>query len=159
MIILGIDPGYAISGYGVIAVQNRRLKHVAHGIIATKAGMPHAERLLYLNRHIKLLMRKYKPDQVAVEELFMYKNVKTAIKVGEARGVILLAVAGFKQPLFAFTPLQVKQALTTYGRASKMQVQKMVKTVLNLDDLPRPDDAADALAIAICCQQTKQFKI
>lgn len=151
MIILGIDPGTAITGYGVIKKQADKLKAVKYGCIFTKAGLPIAERLKEIDQQLGKIIRKYKPQIVAVEEIFFFKNVKTAVQVSQARGVILAGAARMKIPITEYTPLQVKQAVTSYGRAEKSQVQKMVKLLLNLNEIPKPDDAADALAIAICC--------
>jgi len=150
MIILGIDPGTAIIGYGVIN-SNRKLELIDYGCIKTSADLSTADRLVILNKELEKLLKKYKPDAVAVEDIFFFKNLKTAIKVSQARGVILLTIAHLKIPIYEFTPLQIKQAVACYGRAEKVQVQRMVKTLLNLKDIPKPDDAADALAVAICC--------
>lgn len=150
MIILGIDPGTAIIGYGVIN-SDRKLELIDYGCIKTSADLSTADRLVILNKELEKLLKKYKPDAVAVEDIFFFKNLKTAIKVSQARGVILLTIAHLKIPIYEFTPLQIKQAVACYGRAEKIQVQKMVKTLLNLKDIPKPDDAADALAVAICC--------
>jgi len=154
--ILGIDPGLAIVGFGVIKKQGRSLEYVAHGVIKTQAKERGCDRLLKINKDLKKIIQRYQPKCVAVEDLFMYKNVKTAMKVGEARGVILLTMACTKSKLkiFQYTPLQIKQGLTGYGRASKVQIQKMVKNLLGLKKIPKPDDAADALAIAILAAQT-----
>ncbi|MDD2730841.1 MAG: crossover junction endodeoxyribonuclease RuvC [Candidatus Portnoybacteria bacterium] len=152
MLILGIDPGTAIIGYGLIEAergQNCRAK--AFGCIKTAAGLATARRLNDLHSALTKIIKKYRPDAMAVEDIFFFKNLKTAVKVSQARGVILLAGQQCHLPIYEFTPLQVKQALTGYGRAEKKQIQQMVKAVLGLDDLPRPDDAADALAIAVCC--------
>jgi len=154
MKILGIDPGTATTGWGVIEkskVKSQKLKVVDYGLITTPANLSTAERLVKLNREISSLIKKYKPSIAAVEDIFFFKNLKTAIKVSQARGVILLAISKSKIPIVEYTPLQVKQAVACYGRAEKIQVQKMVKILLNLKEIPRPDDAADALAIAICC--------
>jgi len=150
MKILGIDPGTATTGWGVIK-KTKKLNWVGHGLITTPANLSTAERLVKLNREISSLIKKYKPSIAAVEDIFFFKNLKTAIKVSQARGVILLAISKSKIPIVEYTPLQVKQAVACYGRAEKIQVQKMVKILLNLKEIPRPDDAADALAIAICC--------
>jgi len=150
MIILGIDPGTAATGYGLIK-KNGELKSIEYGCIKTSASLTTAERLKELNNQLNALIEKYKPDMLAVEDLFFFKNLKTAIKVSQARGVILLAAAKLNIPVFECTPLQVKQAITSYGRAEKIQVQKMVKVLLNLKEIPKPDDASDALAVAICC--------
>lgn len=149
-IIFGIDPGYGITGYGVIKVDGNRLACLDYGAIRTSSGEVFSDRLKFLNQDLKKIIKKFKPDLIAVEDLFFYKNVKTAIKVGQARGVILLTSVLARVPVIEFTPLQVKQAVTCYGRAGKGQIQQMVKVILSLKDIPRPDDAADALAVAIC---------
>ena len=154
MIILGIDPGTAIIGYGVIEeskIKSQKLKIIDYGCITTTPDFSTAERLEKLHLELKKLIKKYKPDIVAVADIFFFKNLKTAIKVSQARGVILLTIAEAKIKLAEYTPLQIKQAVACYGRADKNQVQKMVKALLGLKEVPRPDDAADALAIAICC--------
>ncbi len=150
MIILGIDPGTATTGYGLIE-KNKELKLIDYGCIKTAANLATAERLKELHDRLNDLIKKYKPDIMAVEDIFFFKNLKTAIKVSQARGVILLTAAKTKILAFEYTPLQIKQAVTSYGRAEKIQVQKMVKLLLNLEEIPKPDDAADALAVAICC--------
>jgi crossover junction endodeoxyribonuclease RuvC len=155
MVILGIDPGLATTGFGIIKIKNREFVHIAHGTIKTQAGELYYKRLEKISNDLKKIIKKYQPDKAAVEEIFMHKNVKTAIKVGEARGVILLTVVQNQVPVCEFTPLQIKQALTGYGRAEKPQMQKMVRIVLRLSRIPESDDAADALATAICCGQTK----
>ncbi len=150
-IILGIDPGIADTGFGVIKRdQNNKLSCLNYGSIKTKAQTEHSERLSSIYKGLNKIIKKYKPDIIAVEELFFCSNAKTALIVGEARGVAMLAAKQNKTPIMEFTPLQVKQAVSTYGRAEKTQVQKMVKLILNLKEIPQPDDAADALAIAIC---------
>ncbi|OGF28928.1 crossover junction endodeoxyribonuclease RuvC [Candidatus Falkowbacteria bacterium RIFOXYC2_FULL_47_12] len=150
-IILGIDPGTAITGFGLIEVAGQTLRLIRYGCITTPAGMAHAQRLLCIHTELKKIIVAQKPDAVAVEKLFFYNNAKTASAVGEARGVVSLTVAQAKLPLYEFTPLQVKQAVSAYGKASKLQVQKMVAMILKLKEIPKPDDAADALAVAICC--------
>lgn len=157
MIVLGIDPGLATCGWGVIAKEAGDYKHIEHGCIITKPEQSHHERLLQINQELLSLIKKYKPSTIAVEELFFYKNVKTAFKVGEARGVILLTAAQVGLPVREYTPLQVKLAVTSYGRADKQQIQKMVKVLLKLDEIPKPDDTADALAIAMTCIQSREF--
>jgi crossover junction endodeoxyribonuclease RuvC len=158
MIILGIDPGLATTGYGIINENKKqKIELITYGHIITDSNILMIERLEKIHQEFKKIIKKYKPDRVAVEELFFAKNVKTALKVGEARGVILLTIRQARVPFFEFTPLQVKQAITSYGRASKNQVQKMIKAILNLKEIPKPDDAADALAIAITCAQTNCF--
>lgn len=158
MIILGIDPGTAATGFGIIKKETRDKKQetrlIEYGCIKTTTNLTTAERLKVLHNQLNLLIKKHKPDMVAVEDIFFFKNLKTVIKVSQARGVILLTAAKSKIPIFECTPLQVKQATTSYGRAEKIQVQKMVKTLLNLNEIPKPDDAADALAVAICCMHT-----
>lgn len=151
MIILGIDPGTAIIGYGVLKKYKDKLKAVDYNCIKTSPDLSTADRLNKLHKELNLLIKKYKPDIVAVEDIFFFKNLKTAIKVSQARGVILLTIAKSKIKIAEYTPLQIKQAVACYGRADKRQVQKMVKTLLNLKEIPKPDDAADALAVAICC--------
>lgn len=159
-IILGIDPGFALVGYGVIDKnKNGDVKAVDYGVIDTKAGLPFATRLHQINVNLNNIIKKYKPCKMAVEELFFNKNVKTAIEVGHARGVIILTGIQSGLPVFEYTPLQIKQAVTSYGRAEKQQVQQMVKTILNLKSIPRPDDAADALAVAICCANSVRYDI
>ena len=150
MIILGIDPGTAITGYGVIK-KDSCLKMIDYGCIETSSNHSTAERLNILDKRLVKIINKYKPDKIAIEDIFFFKNVKTAIKVSQARGVILSRAAKTKKEIIEYTPLQIKQAVTSYGRADKSQVQKMVKLLLKLKELPKPDDAADALAAAICC--------
>lgn len=150
MIILGIDPGTAITGWGLIK-KTKTLKAINYGCIKTSADLSTAERLDKLHKELDSLIKKHKPGIVAVEDIFFFKNLKTAVKVSQARGVILLTIAKSKIKIAEYTPLQIKQAVACYGRADKKQVQKMVKTLLNLKEIPKPDDAADALATAICC--------
>lgn len=149
-IILGIDPGLADTGFGIIAGQGHKLTCLAYGSIKTSAKLALADRLEMINLEITKLIKKYKPHLIAIEELFFGSNVKTALIVGQARGVVILTAKLNKIKSVGFTPYQVKQAVSTYGHAKKDQVQKMVKLILNLKELPKPDDAADALAIAIC---------
>lgn len=150
MIILGIDPGTAITGYGVVEYKGNNFKLLEYGVIRSAKNEVLAVRLNKIFTGINEIIDKYKPEQFAVEELFFNKNVKTALSVGHARGVILLAAHLKGLKVNEYTPLQVKQAVVGYGRAEKKQVQFMVKAILNLPDIPKPDDAADALAIAIC---------
>ena len=151
MIIIGIDPGIADTGYGVIKKEkNNKLSCLTYGSIKTPAHDDLDQRLETLNRELNKIIKKYQPALMAVEQLFFCKNVKTATAVGQARGVILLTGRLNKVRLFEATPLQVKQSVCAYGQAEKLQVQKMVKLILDLKELPKPDDAADALAIAIC---------
>ena len=150
MVILGLDPGTATTGYGVIRVLGNRFQMLEYGIISTPAKTPMEKRLEMIYDNLQELLQKWQPDQAAVEELFFNQNITTAITVGQARGVLLLCCAQNNVPLAEYTPLQVKQALVGYGRADKKQIQQMVKMFLNLADIPKPDDAADALAIAMC---------
>ncbi len=150
MVILGIDPGYAIVGYGVIRYEGGKMSVIDYGKITTEANIPLSKRLKLIYDSLTQLIETFKPDVVAVEELFFNSNVKTAIAVGHARGVIILAAANKNTKIAEYTPLQIKQAVVGYGRADKNQVQQMVKMFLKLKEVPRPDDTADALAVAIC---------
>ena len=150
MIIIGIDPGYAIVGIGVVEYVGNKFRTLEYNAITTPAGMPTTERLKKIYQEMTMYIDKYKPDAVAIEELFFNNNAKTAILVGEARGVAVLACAHGNLKISEYTPLQIKQALVGYGRADKKQVQAMVKAILNLEKVPKPDDTADALAAAIC---------
>lgn len=147
---MGIDPGLAIVGYSFIEKNGNKFTVHDYGVIRTTAGKPVVKRLSMIYKKLFQLIEEYKPEEMAVEKLYFNKNVKTAINVGQARGVILLAGAESKLKISEYTPLQVKQAVVGYGRAGKKQVQQMVKALLNLNEIPRPDDAADALAVAIC---------
>ena len=153
MVILGIDPGYAIVGYGVIDT-NKPNMVLDYGAITTPKEDTMPVRLEAIDQSLKYLFEKYKPDAVAIEELFYFKNQKTVIQVAQARGVIVLACQKYCGNIYEYTPLQIKQALTGQGRAEKAQVQYMVKAILGLNSVPKPDDAADALAVAICHSQT-----
>lgn len=150
MIILGIDPGLAIVGWGVIEYEKTRFRTVAYGSLQTPAGMRTEERLKAIFDGMNELIQRYRPDVVAVEELFFNTNITTGIRVAEARGVILLSAERSGIPICEYTPLQVKQAVVGYGRAEKKQVIAMVTMLLCLEKPPKPDDTADALAIAIC---------
>jgi len=150
MIIIGVDPGFAITGYGIIEYIGNKFCLIDVGAITTDTQLDFSDRLLCINNELENLIAKYRPDAMAVEELFFNTNVKTAIKVGHGRGVALLTAAKMGIKVFEYTPLQVKQAVVGYGRARKEQVQQMVRILLNLDRIPKPDDAADALAVAIC---------
>lgn len=154
-IILGIDPGIADTGYGVIRAEGNRLTCLAYGSIKTGAKLELISRLEILHNELDRIIKKYPPQSAAIEQLFFNKNVRTALIVGQARGVVLLTLKQNKLPIIEFTPSQVKQAVSAYGQASKLQVQKMVKLILNLKELPRPDDAADALAVAICALNSR----
>lgn len=150
MRILGIDPGYAIVGYGVLDYDNVRFKVVNYGAITTLPETPFETRLNEIFDDMNTILEKFSPDCLSIEKLYFNTNTTTAIDVAEARGVILLAAARKNIPIFEYTPLQVKVAVTGYGRAEKHQIQEMTKTILNLKRIPKPDDTADALAIAIC---------
>jgi crossover junction endodeoxyribonuclease RuvC len=153
MIVLGIDPGTAIMGYGVVSYQNSKHKPLTYGVLRTEKGDGTGKRLQQLFQGINRLLEEYRPDVMAVEELFFNRNVTTAITVGQARGVALLAASLQGIPIGEYTPLQVKQAVVGYGRAEKQQVQYMIQRILGLPEAPKPDDAADALAVAVCyCQ-------
>lgn len=149
MIILGIDPGFARTGYGIVEEKNKNLRALDYGCISTSAGLAFPKRLKKIREEMNDLIKKYKPEICAVEKIFFCKNAKTAIDVGQARGVVILTAAEKKLEIREFTPLQVKQFITGYGKAEKGQIQKMVKILLNLQEIPKPDDAADALALAI----------
>ena len=158
MLVIGIDPGVAITGYGlVLEAQDGSLELVACGVIETPAGMPLPERLSSLYTKLSELLLLHHPDSGAVEKLFFQRNVRTAMTVGQGRGVALLALAQAGLPVAEYTPLEVKQAVVGYGGADKNQVQQMVRALLGLDDIPRPDDAADALAVAICHTHSRRF--
>ena len=151
MLVLGIDPGIAITGYGLIQTGDRNnYQPVDFGVITTEPGLPDSERLAILFDALNDLLDNHKVETGAVEKIFFQKNVKTAFSVGQARGVTLLALSKNKIPISEYTPNEVKQTVCGYGNADKKQVQRMVQTLLALDDIPRPDDAADALAVAIC---------
>ncbi len=149
MIIMGMDPGIAICGYGIISKKAGREKLIEYGSIRTKSGEITSKRLEKIYNKTLMLINEYNPDVAVIEELFINKNTKTALKVGQARGVVILAFAHAEIEILEYTPLQVKQGICGYGKASKGQVQDMVKKILNLDEVPKPDDAADALAAAL----------
>jgi crossover junction endodeoxyribonuclease RuvC len=151
MIVLGIDPGTAITGWGVVRMEaDDRPTLVDYGTIQTKASTPLPQRLGRIFHKVTALLERHQPETVAVEEIFFSKNVRTAMSVGQARGVILLAAALAERPVHGYTPLQVKQAISGYGGADKAQVQQMTALLLGLDTVPSPDDAADAIAVAVC---------
>ena len=158
MIILGIDPGTATTGFGVIKTSNAlscmAYGLIKYGLIKTDPTWTMPQRLKKLYNELNKLIKKYRPEILAVENVYFFKNLKTALPVSQAKGVILLAAAKKNIPVYEFTPLQVKMAVAGYGKAEKEQVQKMVKVLLNLKEIPRPDDAADALGIAICYQKS-----
>ena len=150
MVILGIDPGYAIVGCGVVRYEKNNFSLIGYGAITTDKDMPFNKRLKKIYDDLKELLDKFKPDAVSIERLYFNTNQKTAIDVAQARGAIVLAIEEKGIPIYEYTPLQVKQSIVGYGRAEKVQVQEMTRMFLHLDKIPKPDDAADALALAIC---------
>lgn len=156
MIVLGIDPGTAATGYGVVERDGAKLRALDYGCLETLPTQELPARLLEIHRAVTELILTHKPVQLGVERLFFNKNVQTAFAVGQARGVVLLAAAEHGLPVFEYGPHEVKLAVTGYGRADKRQVQRMVQAVLGMSVLPRPDDAADALAVAICVAHARQ---
>jgi crossover junction endodeoxyribonuclease RuvC len=158
LIVLGIDPGIAIVGFGVVDKQGSGLKPVQYGSIVTEAGLRTETRLKQIYDSMTHLIQKYEPDVMAIEKLFFNRNVTTAFTVGQARGVMLLAAEEANVAVAEYTPLQVKQAVVGYGAAEKHQVQEMVKMLLKLKDRPKPDDVADALAVAICHAHSAQIE-
>lgn len=162
MLALGIDPGTAICGYGVVSLEGSRLTSLDYGAIQTSPKLNPEERLVIIHHEIDVIIKKYRPDIIGVEMLFFNKNVRTAITVAQARGVILLAAAQNSVKIAEFTPLQVKQAVVGYGKATKEQVIFMTQRLLNLPSKPHPDDVADALAVAICtthCSKNKRQEL
>lgn len=157
MRILGIDPGFGIIGFGVIEKNRGDISVIDYGVITTDKNMYFPERLKAIYDSMNILIERFKPDEVAIEELYFNNNITTGIKVAEARGIILLTFQSHNLPIFEYTPQDVKLALTGIGRADKSQMQFMVKTLLHLQKIPRPDDAADAVAIALCHSQTNQI--
>ncbi|HEU4963358.1 MAG TPA: crossover junction endodeoxyribonuclease RuvC [Bacilli bacterium] len=158
MRIIGIDPGYGRTGYGVVDMIGNRIKSVEYGCIETKPHTPIPDRLLDIYGAIKTVIATHKPDAMAVEQLFFSKNITTGIDVAQARGVVLLAAREAGLPVGEYTPMQVKQSLAGYGKADKKQIQEMVRMFLGLEKIPRPDDAADALAVAITHAHTAPFE-
>lgn len=154
MRILGIDPGTSLIGYGLVDYDKKSYKTVKFGVLRTQSNIKNSSRVAEVYDFFDKLIKEFKPDSVAVENLYFFKNNKTVIGVSEIRGIILLAAAKNGISPAEFTPLQVKQAVTGYGRAEKEQVQQMTKIILGLKAIPKPDDAADALALAICCANT-----
>jgi len=150
MVILGIDPGVATIGFGIIRADRGKNTLVQYGVITTPPGIPLSERLVQIYDDMQQLIETFKPDEIAVEELFFSKNITTGISVAHGRGVILLAAEKMGIPVFEYTPMQVKQSVVGYGKAEKKQVMQMTQRLLNMMEIPRPDDAADALALAIC---------
>ena len=159
MRILGIDPGTAITGWGVVEGDGQTLTMVACGVVTTPAGMPLPQRLQIIYRELTEVIAQWQPEGAAVEELFCGKNVTTALIVGHGRGAALLALANAELPISEYKPLEVKQAITGHGGADKSQMQQMVRLLLNLTDIPRPDDAADALAVAICHLHSARLRL
>ena len=158
MIILGFDPGLATLGYGVISIDNRgRAEMIDYGVVSTPKDANLPTRLMLIEKGVEQIIDTFHPDEIAIEELFFAKNVKTGIAVAHARGVTLLTAVKKCGKIFEYTPLQIKQALTGYGRAEKIQIQQMVKTFLKLKAIPKPDDAADALAVALTHAQTNKL--
>ena len=150
MIILGIDPGVATIGFGLVRAERNRNQLLRYGVITTPPGIPLSNRLLQISNAMEELIHAFHPDEMAVEELFFTKNITTGIAVAHGRGVILLAAEKLGVPVFEYTPMQVKQAVVGYGKAEKRQVMLMTQRLLHMKEIPRPDDAADALALAIC---------
>ncbi|MBI2099325.1 crossover junction endodeoxyribonuclease RuvC [Candidatus Uhrbacteria bacterium] len=159
MVILGIDPGVERMGYGIIEYSGGTHNPLSHGLISTSRKLEHGERLAELHTALKELITKHKPDLVAVEKLFFSKNIKTAMRVGEARGVVILSAAEQGIPIVELTPNEVKVSVAGYGKADKRQVQKMITTLLNLKETPKPDDVSDALAIAFTGAFYKKIKL
>jgi len=151
MIICGIDPGTATTGFGIIRKTKKKLKVIDYGCIKTSPDLCAGDRLKIINNELNKLIKKHKPNILAVENIYFFKNFKTAMPVSQAKGVILLTAAKKKIPVYEITPLQMKMAITGYGKAEKKQVQEMLKVLLNLKEAPKSDDAADALGVALCC--------
>lgn len=158
MRVLGIDPGIAIVGYSILDFENNKFKLIEYGCVTTSSTSPLTERLKFIYTEMENIIREFKPQDMAIEELFFNKNVKTAITVAQARGVEILSGINNGLSVYEYTPLQVKQGIVGYGRADKFQVQQSVKNLLRLDHIPKPDDAADAIAIAICHCFGNKFK-
>jgi len=157
LLILGVDPGIAILGYGLVKYEANRFTVIDYGAITTDAGINMSARLTIIYDRLIDIIERYNPDAFAIEELFFNKNIKTALTVGHARGVAVLAGSKSGVQVYEYTPLQVKQAVVGYGRADKNQMQQMVKVILNLGEIPKPDDVADALAVAICHGNSSKF--
>jgi crossover junction endodeoxyribonuclease RuvC len=158
MRVIGVDPGSIKSGYGIIDQRETDLIVLEYGVIRTRSDMPLAQRLLQISERLRELITQFRPQVLALEDLFFAKNVKSALKLGHARGVILLTAAQAGVEIVEYTPLEVKQSVVGYGRADKAQVQQMVKVLLHLKEIPTPDDAADALAIAICHHHSAKMR-
>ncbi len=157
MNILGIDPGTATTGWAILKERTGVIKPIAYGHISTSPQKSTGSRLLEVAKDIEEIIKKYKPQESAIEDIFFFKNVKTAVKVSQSRGAMLLTLQKEGIKIFEYTPLQVKQAITGYGRAEKKQVQLIVKNILKLKEIPRPDDTADAIAIALCHLQSRKI--
>jgi len=151
MIILGIDPGTATTGFGIIEKTKKKIRVIDYGCIKTCPDLGAGERLKIINNELNKLIKKHRPNILAVETVYFFKNLKTAMPVSQAKGVVLLTAAKKKIPVYEFTPLQMKMAIAGYGKAEKKQVQEMLKILLNMEETPKQDDAADALGIALCC--------
>lgn len=158
MIILGIDPGTATTGWGIIKTAQNTLSCLDYGTIETPKEDAESRRLLNISKELDSLIKKYHPDMASMEKIFFFKNPKTVIPVTQARGVMLLGLEKHRVPIYEFTPPQIKTATTGYGRATKKQIQEMVKRLLSLEKIPKPDDAADALAAAICLSFQKKYE-
>lgn len=158
MLVLGIDPGTALCGFGLVRSEKDEFSLAAYGAVSTQANSPLPSRLLQIYEDLNALVTRDRPDAVAVEKLFFAKNARTALSVGHARGVVLLVAAQASLPVFEYTPNEIKQAIVGYGGADKHQMQQMVRMLLRLDFVPEPDDAADAIAIAICHLQTAHLR-
>ncbi len=158
MLVLGIDPGTALCGYGLVRADGDEMSLVAYGAVSTPSKMPLAERLLQIHQELRELISTHHPESAAVEKLFFSKNTRTALAVGHARGVVLLSAAEAGLAVYEYTPNEVKQAIVGYGGADKNQMQQMVRMLLHLDFVPEPDDAADAVAIAICHIQSSHLR-
>ncbi len=159
MLILGLDPGYAITGFALLSTERGEAKLLRCGVLRTAAGLPLEERLLQIGQDLGALVERFSPEVMVVEELFFSKNVTTAMGVSQARGVMLYIGAQHGLPIHSYTPMQVKQAVTGYGLANKTQVMAMTKRLLHLSALPKPDDAADAVAIALCHARSQSSKL
>ncbi len=158
MRVLGLDPGTGRTGYGIVDAVDGEITAVTYGVISTPAKTPAAERLQMIYQELNELLEEYKPDTAGVEELFFGRNITTAISVGQARGVLLLALANAGLPIGEYSPPKIKESVTGYGKADKAQVQLMICNLLNLEETPRPDDAADGLAVAITHYQYQRFE-
>ena len=159
MRVIGIDPGTAITGWGVIEGDGQKLHLVAYGVVITPAQQSLAQRLQTIYSELTVIIRQWQPETSAIEELFFSNNAKTALTVGHGRGVAMLALANANLSIAEYKPMEVKQAITGHGGADKAQIQQMVKLLLELEDIPRPDDAADALAVAICHLHSARWRL